>query len=54
MEVWENGKFRQIFGHIPNIPNYLECYYGTQVLDIHIENLSSYILTLRSLKLIKN
>ena len=43
MEVRENGKFQQIFGPIPNIPNYLECFYGTQVLSISIENVYSYI-----------
>ena len=47
MEVRENGKFRQIFGPIPNVPNYLERFYGTQVLSIRIESWYGYRLTLK-------
>ena len=54
MEVWKNRKFCQNFWPVSNISIDLECFNLTEDLYIRIMNIHSYILVLRSLKLIEN
>ena len=50
MDVRENGKFRLIFMHVPNIPNYLEHFNRIQDQYCLIPNNLIYRLTPRSFK----
>ena len=50
-DVRKNDKFRQIFRGVPNIPNYLECFYGRRNIHICIPNIPVYKMIPKSLKL---
>ena len=41
-DVWKNGKFRQIFRGVPNIPNYLECFKGRHNVNVFVPNIPDY------------
>ena len=50
-DVRKNDKFGQIFRGVPNIPNYLECFYGRHNTYICIPNIPDYKMIPKSLKL---
>ena len=50
-DVRKNDKFQQIFRGVPNIPNYLECFYGRHNTYICIPNIPDYKMIPKSLKL---
>ena len=50
-DVRENDKFQQIFRGVPNIPNNLECFYGSHNVNICVPNIPGYKMIPKSLKL---